>query len=153
MFGLSDHDIVLAKVNAKPEISKQVPRTILLYKKADWDQLKQSMRDLHSELTRSDLATTSVQSIWDRFATKLEQGIDKFIPTRKTGTPDGFPWINQEICRLMRKCDKLYKRWFRSDRPYGQSKFLNYKHLARRVSEKAYEKILRGHFRHQQRNS
>ena len=27
--GLSDHDIVLAKVNAKPEISKQVPRTIL----------------------------------------------------------------------------------------------------------------------------
>ena len=45
--GLSDHDIVLAKVNAKPEITKQVPRTILLYKKADWDQLKQSMRDLH----------------------------------------------------------------------------------------------------------
>ena len=73
---LSDHDIVLAKVNAKPEISKQVPCTILLYKKADWDQLKQSMRDLHSELTQSDLATTSVQSMWERFATKLEQGID-----------------------------------------------------------------------------
>ena len=33
--GLSDHDIVLAKVNAKPEISKQIPQTILLYKKAD----------------------------------------------------------------------------------------------------------------------
>ena len=26
--GLSDHNIVLAKVNAKPEITKQVPRTI-----------------------------------------------------------------------------------------------------------------------------
>ena len=51
--GISDHDIVLAKVNAKPEISKQVPCTILLYKKADWDQLKQSMRDLHSQLTHS----------------------------------------------------------------------------------------------------
>ena len=68
--GLSDYDIVLAKVKAKPEISKQVPRTM----KADWDQLKQSMRDLHSELTQSNLATTtSVQSMWDRFATKLEQ--------------------------------------------------------------------------------
>ena len=140
--GLSDHDIVLAKVNAKPEISKQVPRTILLYKKADWDQLKQSMRDLHSELTQSDLATTSVQSMWDRFASKLEQGIDKFIPTRQSGTQDGFPWINQEIRRLMRKRDKLYKRWSRSGRPYDQSKFLNYKHLVRRVSEKAYEKYL-----------
>ena len=57
--------------------SKQVPRTILLYKKADWEQLKQSMRDLHSDLTQSDLATTSVKSMWDRFATKVEKGIDK----------------------------------------------------------------------------
>ena len=54
--GFSDHDIVLAKVYAKPEMSRQVPRTILLYKKADWDQLKQSMREFHSELTQSNLA-------------------------------------------------------------------------------------------------
>ena len=138
--GLSDHDTVLAKVNAKPEISQQVPCTILLNKKADWDQLKQSMRDLHTELAQSDLATTSVQSMLDKFATKLEQGIDKFIPTRKSGTQDGFPWINQEIRCLMRKRDKLYKRRSRSSRPCEQSNFLNYKHLVRRVSEKAYEK-------------
>ena len=42
----------------------------------------------------------------------------------------------------MRKRDKLYKRWSRSGGPYDQSKFLNYKHLVRRVSEKAYEKYL-----------
>ena len=100
------------------------------------------MTDLHSELTQSDLATTSVQSMWDRFATKLEQGIDKFIPTRKSGTRDGFLWINQEIRRLMRKRDKLYKRWSRSGRPYDQSKLLNSKHLVRRASEKAHEKYL-----------
>ena len=63
------------------------------------------MRDLHSECTQSGLATTSVQSMWDKFATELEQGIDKFIPTRKSGTQDGFPWINQEIRHLMRKRD------------------------------------------------
>ena len=38
--GLSDHGIVLAQVNAKPEITKQVPCNIPLNKKADWDQLK-----------------------------------------------------------------------------------------------------------------
>ena len=100
------------------------------------------MRDLHCELTQSDLATTSVQSMWDNFATKLDQGIDKFIPTRKSGTRDGFPWINQEIRCLMRKRDKLYKRWSRSGRPYYQSKFIDYKHLVRRISDKAYEKYL-----------
>ena len=41
--GLSDHDIVLTQVNVKHEVTKQVPRNIHLYKKADWDQLKQSM--------------------------------------------------------------------------------------------------------------
>ena len=78
------------------------------------------MRDLHSELTQSDLTTTSVQSMWDKFATKLEQGIDKFIPSRKSSTQDGFLWINQEIRHL----NKLYKHWSRSGRPYDQSKFL-----------------------------
>ena len=46
MPGLSDHDIVLVEVNSHPEIIKQVPRDIPLYKKTNWDKLKQSMRDL-----------------------------------------------------------------------------------------------------------
>ena len=33
--GLSDHNIKLAKVNAKPEITKQIPRIIPLIKKGD----------------------------------------------------------------------------------------------------------------------
>ena len=97
------------------------------------------MRDLHSELTQSDLAITSVRSIWDRFATKLEQGIDKFIPTRQSGTRDGLPWIKSVKNRTR---DKLFQRWPRSDRPYDQVKFLDCKHLVRRVSDKAYEKYL-----------
>ena len=103
--GLSDHDIVRVLVNTIPSQTKQVPRNISLYKKADWDQFKQTMRDF-----RSELLTDDVQELWDMFASRLEQGIDKFIPTRKAGTRDGFPWINQEIRRLMRKRDKLYKR-------------------------------------------
>ena len=91
---LSDHDIVLIQVDVKPGVLTQAPRNIHLYKKSDWDQLKQSMRDVYFELKQFDLATTSVQSMWDRFATGLEQGIDKFIPVRKAGTRDGFPWIN-----------------------------------------------------------
>ena len=42
----------------------------------------QTMRDFQSELL-NDVATTYVQERWDKFASRLEQGIDKFIPTRK----------------------------------------------------------------------
>ena len=63
---LSDHDIVLAQVNVKPEVTKQVPRNIPLYKKANWHQLKQFMRDFHLELAQSSLATTEVQRLLDK---------------------------------------------------------------------------------------
>ena len=79
------------------------------------------MRDFQSELL-TGLATTDVQELWDKFASRLERGIDEFIPTRKGGARDGFPWINQEIRRLLRKRDKLYKRMKRS----GQMTQRNY---------------------------
>ena len=139
--GLSDHDIVRALVNTILNQTKRIPRTIPLYKKADWDQFKQTMRDFQSELL-TDLATTDVQELWVMLASGLEQGIDKFIPTRKSGTRDGFPWINQEVCHLMRKWDKLYKPMKLSGRPNDTKKFLDYKHLVRRVTERAYEHYL-----------
>ena len=141
MPGLSDHDIILAEVNSRPEVIKQVPCDIPLYKKADWDQLKKSMRQLLTEL-QSAPATTDSQILRDKFAARLQQGIDEYIPTRKAGTRDGFPWINQEIRRLIRKRDKLYNRWSRSGRPDDQKKFLDQKHLVRRVSDRAYQKYL-----------
>ena len=42
----------------------------------------------------------------------------------------------------MRKRDRYFKRWTRSNRPVDQKKFLDYKHLVRRVSETAYEKYI-----------
>ena len=136
--GLSDHNIILAKVSAKPELTQQVPREISLYKKADWDQLKQSMRDLHLEL-QFDPATTDIHELWDKFAGRLQQGTDSFIPTRKTGTRDGLPWINYEIYYLIRKRDKHYKHWARSGRPVDQTKFLQLQHLEWRLFDRAHE--------------
>ena len=43
----------------------------------------------------------------------------------------------------MRKRDKLYKHWSRSGRPDDQKKFLDLKHLVRRITDRAYEKYLR----------
>ena len=72
----------MAEVNVRPQKLKQAPRNIYLYKKADWDQLKQSMRDFH-KVVKSDLATADTQILWDKFVAKLQQGIDTFIPIRK----------------------------------------------------------------------
>ena len=80
----------------------------------------------------------------DWVVTKLQQGIDTYIPIRKARSRNGLQWINQEIRRLMRKRDRRYKRWTRSCIPVDENKFLEYKHLVRRVSEFAYEKYVGG---------
>ena len=46
----------------------------------------------------------------------------------------------------MRKRDKLYKRWSRSGRPDDQKKFIDLKHLVRRITDRAYEKYLKDVF-------
>ena len=108
--GQSDHDIILGEVNDQPKTTKRVPRiNIILYKNADWDQLRESMSDFHQVLV-ADLATADIQVLWDEFVTKLQQAIDTHIPVRKARSRDGLPWINQEIRRLMRRRDKYYKR-------------------------------------------
>ena len=43
----------------------------------------------------------------------------------------------------MRKRDKLYRLWSRSGRPDDQKKFLDQKHLVRRITDRAYEKYLK----------
>ena len=77
--------------------------------------------------------------MWGALVTGLQQAIDQHIPVRKAGTRDGHPWINQEIRRHMRKRDKWYKRRSRSGRPNDQKKFLNLKHLVRRLIERSYQ--------------
>ena len=123
--GLSDHEIMLLEVKSWSELIKQVHITFPFTKKSDWNQLKQSMRDLHTNL-QLDHAITDSQTLWDdKFTSRLQQGIGKYIPTRGSAIKDRFPWINQEICRLMRKRDKLYRRRPRSGRHNGQKRFSN----------------------------
>ena len=50
--GLSDHDIVLTEFALAPIKLKQKPRAIPLYKKANWDTMKQELRERPFNLKR-----------------------------------------------------------------------------------------------------
>ena len=68
--GIADHDAVLSEVFIKPQISKQKPRLMFLYKKADWEGLEKHMLAFQ----RSFLSTyegRSVNSLWEDFKTAL----------------------------------------------------------------------------------
>lgn len=60
--GISDHDIVFAEMDFRPEKHMQKPRLIPLYKKANWEMIKEDMKSLNENMKtfyNSETTTTS----------------------------------------------------------------------------------------------
>ena len=109
MSGISDHEISISNISAKPKMSRQKPRSVPLYRKIDWDSFRTFMASKSSEILCSFQEST-VEEIWNALKTALDSGIQKFIPIKKLSSKRSLPWITQEIRRLMRKRDKLYHK-------------------------------------------
>lgn len=107
--GISDHDTVLATLNTRPNILKQKPRNLKIYKKANWSDFRNFfLSSRNSILENSD--TTSVEDLWAKFKNTIEVGIAKFVPVKKISCKKSLPWITKSIKKLIRKRDKLYTR-------------------------------------------
>ena len=71
--GLSDHGIVQVLVNNIPSQTKQVPRNPPLQKsKLGPVQTNYEGFSIFQSELLTDLATTDVQELWDKFASRLE---------------------------------------------------------------------------------
>ena len=119
-----------------------MPRKIPIYKKADWGQLKQIMVDYSQDLLTRDPYVQDVQPLWDSFIDTLENAIQKCIPVRNAKAKDGHPWINGEVQHLLRKRDRLYRKYQKFGNHELHSRFLKLKHAIRRKSKQAYEHYL-----------
>ncbi|CAC5417074.1 unnamed protein product [Mytilus coruscus] len=108
--GLSDHEIVFTEVNLNPRKSIQKPRIIPLYRKANWENMKLDMNNLHHDITLMNEQKAGVNTLWTHFQTKLEESIGKNVPKKTARKKDGSPWITSDIKRLIRKRDRWFKR-------------------------------------------
>ena len=80
--GLADHDVMVATVNLTPKVTRQIPRNVPLYRKADWVSFKIFMSEAASDIL-SNFQDKSVEEIWSAF--KSCSGIKKFIPVKNIG--------------------------------------------------------------------
>jgi hypothetical protein len=105
--GLSDHDIVFTEVNINPKKCIQKPRNIPLYRRANWENMKDDLNKLHEDIKMKD-QKSNVNAMWTHFQTKLEKSIDVNVPKKIARKKDGSPWITPDIKRLIRKRDRWY---------------------------------------------
>ena len=139
--GIADHDAVLSEVFVKLQISKQKPRVMFLYKKADWEGLEKHMLAFQMSFL-STCEGRSVNSLWEDFKTALQSGIQQYVPQRSVSSKSLLPWITQDIKRTMRKRDSLYDKYKKYRRPADRHAHIEYKHLVNRKLKEAHNRYI-----------
>ena len=107
--GQGDHDIVHHELEIKLERNKQKQRPVKLYKKTDCDGFISDMAEYQSDFFQSS-ANMNTNDKWNLSKKALYDLSEKIIPTKLCRPKDGHRWVNNDIKRLMRKCDKLYAK-------------------------------------------
>jgi hypothetical protein len=146
--GVSDHDCVLLDVDARAAKHKQPPRKIPLYKKAQWDELRDHMTTV-GERIQDQATTASANTLWDHFCAGLHDGVKKFIPHKTCKNKDGLPWMTPQIKTMIKKKNRLsYKK--RKSRNFDRSS-ASYQTMAdklRQLNSTIQREMRRAYWRH-----
>ena len=104
--GVSDHEIVYTEIYIVPTRQQQKPRQIPLYSKAKWDNVNSDVKAIYNEIMNMKNIGESVNSMWTYFQNNLDNSIKNIIPHKTAKNKDGYPWINRDLKRLIRKRDR-----------------------------------------------
>ena len=100
--GISDHNIPYTELDINPSRSKQIPRNIPLYSKANWDGLRHHLKGIADEIREAEL-TSSTEALWQSLKEGILSGIETFIPHKRTKSKDSCPWIDHKLKTLLRR--------------------------------------------------
>ena len=139
--GLGDHDVVSAEALLKPTLHKQKPRKVFIFSKADWPTLKAKMK-LYQQSFLSNHHGQTVEQLWTDFATTLDKLVQECIPAKLIRGKSSLPWITQEIKRLIRKRDSLYRKFKRSGDSDIKTKFQTLRQQIKKKIKDSYQAYL-----------
>ncbi|VDI45583.1 Hypothetical predicted protein [Mytilus galloprovincialis] len=140
--GVSDHDIVFSEIDTKPISRKQKPKKIALYRKANWETIKQEMNETYQRVKELAANGSSVEELWLLFKSKLNQSVNNHIPHKTAKQKDSLPWLTPNIRKLIHRRDRLYKKKKKSADPKITSKFKETKQMVQRELRRAYWKYI-----------
>ena len=135
--------MVIANCCIKPSVLKQKPRKVQIFRKADWSKLKSLMADFRDRFINEHFGK-SVEDLWNEFKTAIDQFSTQCIPTKLIRGKSSFPWITQEIRRMIRKPDHIYRRFKKTGAQETYIKFLQLRKEIKHKIKASYNLYLEG---------
>ena len=103
--GQADHDIVYTECSTSLRRCQAIPRKVLQFSKANWDQINSDLTQLYEKLILVKDSITTEQ-LWNEFKTCLTNTLSQNIP-EKNLKHKNLPWITND---LRRKINQLKKK-------------------------------------------
>ena len=105
--GISDHHICYTELSLRANRRKQAPRTIWLYKRANWNGLEEHITPALQQLTNSQ---QPVEEMWTDFKNIITEGAKKYIPTKTTKKQSRKPWISPVLEQKIKLKKRLHRK-------------------------------------------
>ena len=102
-----------------------------MYDRANMNALREELYTLLGDNIK--ISEMNVEQLWSKFKISLYKlHVNKHIPHKLSKKRSGLPWINQNIRKLIRKRDKLYKLCKVS---FSETKYNDFKSLKHHVQK------------------
>ena len=121
--GMSDHNAVICVLNILPQYKRQPKRTIFMYNKANWDNIRTKTKHLSKLYFNRNPDIYSVEDNCLFIQTSIENLIQTFVPSRLSKSKFHLPWITKHVRKQMKSRDKLYVKAIKSKSPQDWKRF------------------------------
>ena len=118
--GKSDHSSFIARMDLKILQCHEVPRSVWLYNKANWDEARSALSrlptepdeflDLDGSLEKISTLNGMIDSIWSSFYNQFMAIMNSNIPQRRLSKKRNLPWITGDLKKLIGRRNRLFKR-------------------------------------------
>ena len=140
--GIGDHEAVYVESSMCPMKVKTPPRKVFQYKKADYNQMREDLRDYQTDFTEQT-KDGSANDTWTKFEEKLKELSNKHIPSKMlsaAGNKIKKLWMDKTVKAQQRKVKKLFAKQKQTGKARHRRQYLKTKSQAQKEERQAYWK-------------
>ena len=142
--GLSDHDTVIIEHQLKATVNKKEPRSVPLYHKANWEDIKKRIKEFSTDyFTANATSRRSLNANWDEIRSCISDCTRNLIPQKKIGTRFHLPYITPQIKRKIRKRQRIFQRAKKRNKQKDWDYCRNLKREIKRDLDEAYNSYIK----------
>ena len=131
----ADHDITFIDINSRAFLSKRTPSPRFMYKKADWDSMRERLKTYK-------LPNAPVQIQWDHLESTIIGLMKKFIPCKTPRAQKHKPWITREVIQTIHRRNRAFTEWKNSKSTAIHEKFIKLRSECQKKIRKIHQDYL-----------